>query len=167
MACLYAAILLLGTSIVSVAQGTRLPYQTTSGTQYQYLSGKDKDHAIIWDFKINTGMKSGSWSKIPVPSNWEQQGFGTYNYYKDTKNPEEAGDYKYKFKVAANSAGKTIYLVFEASMTETEVKINGKSAGPVHQGRRLRHASPVGRERPVLEQLGRIEGIPLGARAGT
>ncbi|HMG08703.1 MAG TPA: hypothetical protein VK609_09350, partial [Mucilaginibacter sp.] len=45
-------------------------------TQYQYLSGTDKDHTVTWDFLINTGMKSGTWSKIQVPSNWEQQGLG-------------------------------------------------------------------------------------------
>jgi len=103
-------------------------------TVIQYLSGTDKDHTVDWDFYINTGMKSGAWSKIAVPSNWEQQGFGTYNYFKDTKNPEEQGKYKYHFKVDAANAGKEIFIVFEASMTETEVKINGKPAGPIHQG---------------------------------
>ena len=103
-------------------------------TQYQYLSGKDKDHTVTWDFYINTGMKSGSWSKIQVPSNWEQQGFGTYNYFRDTQNPDETGQYKYSFKVPASSADRNVFIVFEASMTETEVKINGKLAGEVHQG---------------------------------
>ncbi|MXV14102.1 glycoside hydrolase family 2 protein [Hufsiella ginkgonis] len=103
-------------------------------TQRQYLSGTDKDHTVNWEFFINTGMKSGAWSKIPVPSNWEMQGFGTYNYFRDTQNPDETGQYKHQFKVPASQAGKTIFIVFEASMTETEVKINGKSAGPVHQG---------------------------------
>jgi hypothetical protein len=103
-------------------------------TQYQYLSGTDKDHTVDWDFFINKGQRSGVWSKIAVPSNWEQQGFGTYNYYKDTQNPEEQGKYKYHFNVPASNASKHVCLVFEASMTETEVKINGKLAGPVHQG---------------------------------
>ncbi|MEZ2338084.1 glycoside hydrolase family 2 TIM barrel-domain containing protein [Mucilaginibacter sp. RCC_168] len=103
-------------------------------TQYQYLSGTNKDHTVDWDFYINTGQKSGSWSKIAVPSNWEQQGFGTYNYYKDTQNPQEQGKYKYHFKVPASVAAKNVFIVFEASMTETEVKINGKLAGPIHQG---------------------------------
>ncbi|MBD1395359.1 glycoside hydrolase family 2 protein [Mucilaginibacter glaciei] len=128
------ALSMLANPLHSAAQGTRLPYKTANGTQYQYLSGPDKDHAVSWDFKVNTGFKSGAWSKIPVPSNWELQGFGTYNYYKDTKNPEEEGDYRYKFNVPASSSGKTTYIVFEAAMTEADVKINGKSAGPVHQG---------------------------------
>ena len=103
-------------------------------TLVQYLSGTDKDHTVTWDFYINTGQKSGSWGKIEVPSNWEQQGYGTYNYYKDKVNPEETGDYKYHFKVPEASKGKNVFIVFEASMTDTKVKINGQSAGPVHQG---------------------------------
>jgi hypothetical protein len=111
-------------------------YHTTYGQQtiIQYLSGKDKDHTVNWDFYINTGMKSGSWKKIAVPSNWEQQGFGTYNYYRDTKNPEEQGKYKYHFAVPASYSKKNIFIVFEAAMTEAEVKINGQPAGPIHQG---------------------------------
>jgi beta-galactosidase/beta-glucuronidase len=103
-------------------------------TRYQYLSGTDKDHTVKWDFYINTGQNSGKWSQIAVPSNWEQQGFGTYNYFKDKINPEETGDYKYHFTVPKSSAFKTVFIVFEASMTDTKVKINGQSAGPVHQG---------------------------------
>lgn len=103
-------------------------------TQTQYLSGQDKDHTVTWDFYINTGMKSGTWNKIEVPSNWEQQGFGTYNYSTDTKNPEEEGLYKHKFRVAANNRDKAVFLVFEGVMTDAEVKINGKIAGPIHQG---------------------------------
>lgn len=103
-------------------------------TQYQYLSGTDKDHTIEWDFLINTGQKSAVWSKIAVPSNWEQQGFGTYNYYKDTKNPEETGIYKYHFNVPAAASAKNIFIVFEAAMTDTKVMINGQQAGPIHQG---------------------------------
>jgi hypothetical protein len=69
-------------------------------TQIVYLSGTDKDHPVNWDFFINTGQKSGSWNKIAVPSNWELQGFGTYNYFQDTKNPDEQGLYKYHFSAA-------------------------------------------------------------------
>jgi hypothetical protein len=103
-------------------------------TQIQYLSGTDKDHTVDWDFYINTGQRSGTWSKIAVPSNWEQQGFGTYNYFKDYKNPEETGIYKYHFNVAKSNAEKNVFIVFEASMTDTKVMINGKQAGEVHQG---------------------------------
>ncbi len=103
-------------------------------TILQYLSGTDKDHRVKWDFMCNRGRNSGKWSTIPVPSNWELEGFGTFNYFQDTQNPDEQGCYKFNFKIAPQYRGKKIFIVFDAAMTDTEVKINGKSAGPVHQG---------------------------------
>src|SRR6202167_522702 len=103
-------------------------------TQIVYLSGTDKDHTVNWDFFINTGQRSGSWNKIPVPSNWEFQGFGTYNYFQDTRNPDEQGLYKYRFSTDAARRRKKIFIVFEGSMTDTRVMINGVLAGPIHQG---------------------------------
>ncbi len=109
--------------------------------QIQYLSGTDTKHTVQWDFFCTAGRNSGEWKKIAVPSNWEQQGFGNYNYGRDYKTYgknarfyDEQGIYKHRFTVPAHWKGKNIYIVFDASMTDTEVKINGKSAGPVHQG---------------------------------
>jgi len=103
-------------------------------TELLYLSGTDKDHTVQWDFFCTNGRNSGKWSKIGVPSNWELQGFGTYNYGKPDLKANEKGLYKYKFSVPGNWKRKRVYIVFEASMTDTEVKINGKVAGQVHQG---------------------------------
>src|ERR1051325_5726051 len=103
-------------------------------TIVQYLSGIDKDHTKNWDFMINQGRNAGKWSTIPVPSCWEMQGFGTYSYYEDVKNGNETGIYKHSFTVSPQHRGKKIFIVFEASMTDTELEINGQSAGPVHQG---------------------------------
>lgn len=103
-------------------------------TIIHYLSGTDKDHTVPWDFMVTHGMNAGKWSKIPVPSCWEQQGFGTFNYGTDRINPEEKGFYKLNFKADKNWSNKKIFLVFEGSMTDTEVKIDSKSAGPIHQG---------------------------------
>ncbi|QDA58930.1 glycoside hydrolase family 2 TIM barrel-domain containing protein [Hymenobacter jejuensis] len=105
----------------------------SQATVVQYLSGTDKDHTVQWDFYCTTGSKSGKWDKIAVPSNWELQGFGTYNYYRDDVNPDEQGLYKHAFQVPAGK-NKRVFIVFEASMTDTEVKVNGQLAGPVHQG---------------------------------
>lgn len=109
----------------------QLPAQETV---IQYLSGTDKDHTVKWDFMCTKGRNSGKWSAIPVPSCWEMQGFGTYNYSHDTQNPAEQGLYKYHFKIAPQHKGKKIFIVFDAAMTDTELKINGESAGPIHQG---------------------------------
>jgi hypothetical protein len=103
-------------------------------TEVQYLSGLDKDHTVQWDFFCTHGMNSEKWSKIAVPSNWELQGFGTYIYGNTDMDANEKGLYKYEFTVSKKWNKKRVYIVFEGSMTDTEVKINGKSAGAIHQG---------------------------------
>lgn len=107
----------------------------------QYLSGIDNEDTVDWDFWVTGGRKAGEWSKIAVPSHWEQQGFGSYNYGRDYvtygKNfrfHEEKGIYRHTFDVPAHWRNKKVSIVFEGSMTDTEVKINGKSAGDIHQG---------------------------------
>ena len=104
-----------------------------------YLSGTDKDHTIEWDFFCSKGHNSGKWTKIAVPSNWELQGFGNYTYgygYNNAKEgrSDEQGLYKYFFPADSHWKGNRIFIVFEGVMTDTEVKINGQPAGPVHQG---------------------------------
>lgn len=105
-------------------------------TASQYLSGTGKDDGVLWDFYVSEGMNAGKWTKIPVPSNWEQQGFGKYNYgfNKEADKGKEVGHYKYTFKVSDAWKDKQVRIVFEGSMTDTEVKINGKLAGAIHQG---------------------------------
>jgi len=107
---------------------------TAQKTEVIYLSGIDKDHTVQWDFFCTNGRNSGNWSKIAVPSNWELQGFGSYHYGKTDLTANEKGLYKYEFSVSRNWKTRRIFIVFEASMTDTEVRINGKIAGPVHQG---------------------------------
>jgi hypothetical protein len=102
-------------------------------TQIHYLSGTDKDHTVSWDFMCSSGRNSGGWSKIPVPSNWELQGFGNFNYGYE-KNDGEDGFYRHTFKTLPSWKNKLVKIVFEGSMTDTEVKINGELAGPMHQG---------------------------------
>ena len=111
----------------------------SQNTQIVYLSGTDAANTVDWEFYCTDGMNSGKWTTIPVPSNWELQGFGNYNYGHDWSNEDiklgkEHGLYKYQFDVPSDWKGKTINIVFDGSMTDTEVKINGKSAGEMHQG---------------------------------
>ncbi len=111
-------------------------YRMVSAQQtiIKYLSGTDKDRTVQWDFFCSSGMNSDKWAKIAVPSCWEQQGFGTFNYYTDKENPDEKGLYKYAFQSEPSWQQKKIFIVFEGSMTDTEVKIDGVLAGPIHQG---------------------------------
>lgn len=105
-------------------------------TEKRYLSGTGNDNTVNWQFYCTAGQNSGKWTTIPVPSNWELQGFGKYNYgfAKDSSRGKEQGLYKYAFQAPAAWKGKRINLVFEGAMTDTEVKLNGKSAGSMHQG---------------------------------
>jgi len=108
--------------------------QKTVQTEQYYLSGTDKDHTVLWDFFCTKRRNAGKWTTIPVPSNWELKGFGEYTYGRGPKKIGEQGLYKYTFTASKAWKGKNIFLVFEGSMTDTEVKVNGKLAGPVHQG---------------------------------
>ena len=105
-------------------------------TEKVFLSGTGSDHTVKWDFFCTAGQNSGRWTTIPVPSNWEVQGFGKYNYGldKDSLKGKEQGLYKYKFNIPASWKGKDINIVFDGSMTDTRVNINGQLAGPIHQG---------------------------------
>ena len=49
-------------------------------TQFKYLSGLGNDDTVRWEFKCDKGPNADKWSTIGVPSNWELQGFGIYNY---------------------------------------------------------------------------------------
>ena len=117
---------------------------SAGGTERLMLSGHGPDDAVGWDFYCTGGRNSGTWTTIPVPSCWEQQGFGTYNYGvrhrpgPDKPNPpplaDEQGLYRRDFKVPAGWRGKRVRIVFDGVMTDADVRINGGSAGPVHQG---------------------------------
>jgi hypothetical protein len=106
-----------------------------------YLSGRGYNNTTTWDFFCTGGRNSGKWTRIEVPSCWEQQGFGNYEYGRNSysfgpkyKYADEKGMYKYSFQLPASWKGKRVNIVFDGSMTDTEVKINGKSAGEKHQG---------------------------------
>ena len=103
-------------------------------TEIVYLSGTGNDNTVDWEFYVTGGRGSGVWTTIPVPSNWELHGFGTYNYGHDEPKADEQGLYRHRFQVPERWQGNNIQIVFEGSMTDTEVRINGKLAGPVHQG---------------------------------
>lgn len=101
-----------------------------------FLSGTGSDDTRTWKFFCTGGMNAGKWSKIEVPSCWELQGFGKYDYgfAKDSVKGKEKGIYQHDFMVPNTWKGKKIDLVFEGVMTDAVVTINGKSAGAVHQG---------------------------------
>lgn len=124
--------LLVFTGVTALAQNTEI----------QYLSGTGYQDTKEWEFKVSDGRKSGEWSTINVPSVWEQEGFGTYQYgirFYGKPFPDgiadEVGYYKYTFEVPKAWENKRVNIVFDGSMTDTEVRINDRSVtGDIHQG---------------------------------
>jgi len=121
--------------------------QASSTTQTLMLTGSGKDDPVMWNFECtgSTGQNLGIQTTIGVPSQWELQGFGTYNYGLDSPQSSNVGQYSYTFNVPTSWAGNDVQLVFEGVMTDCTPTINGQStgylitldgaqAGPTHQG---------------------------------
>ena len=140
-------ILLVWTMVMAMA----VEAQTLVETQRQYLSGHGCDDMVEWDFQCTDGRNAGKWTKIGVPSCWELQGFGTYQYgmrFYGKATPEgiadERGLYKTEFLLPEKWEGRQIQLVFEAAFTEIHVQINGRKAGNgTYQGGFTRHTIDV------------------------
>ncbi|MCH1919474.1 DUF4981 domain-containing protein [Shewanella sp. A3A] len=110
---------------------TPTPQQST---QIQMLSGTGSDDAVQWDFYCTKGRNCGTWSKIAVPSNWELQGFGGYDYGHVVDKHDEQGIYRRDFTIPADWQGKTVNIVFDGVMTDATVFVNGQQVGAKHQG---------------------------------
>ena len=138
-------------ALLGLAVSATVQAQTAVETQRQYLSGHGCDDMVQWDFQCTDGRNSGKWTKIGVPSCWELQGFGTYQYgmrFYGKATPEgiadEKGLYKHEFTLPEAWAGRQIQLVFEAAFTEIRVQINGRKAGNgTYQGGFTRHTIDV------------------------
>lgn len=132
------AAVLAGFAMLNAATAAAQP---SVETQRLYLSGKGCDDMVKWDFLCTDGRNAGKWTKIGVPSCWELQGFGTFQYgmrFYGKPRPEgiasETGKYKYEFLLPKEWEGRQIMLCFEASMTDTYCEINGRKAGSKHKG---------------------------------
>ena len=113
------------------------PVARAAVTETQYLSGHGKDDVIQWQFTCDKGQNSGKVSSIGVPSNWELQGFGLYTYGRVKPEggfPRVHGIYKRAFTTPVRWSDKTVFIDFEGVMTDAQVKVNGQSAGLLHQG---------------------------------
>ncbi len=135
---------------VAAADAATSSDQKQLTTQRVYLSGTGCDDAVKWDFFCTGGRQSGQWSTIHVPSCWELQGFGEYQYgikFYGKEDPEgimkEQGLYKHHFTIPDSWKGQQIQLVFEGVMTDAKVTVNGQSAGAVHHGAFYRFAYDI------------------------
>ncbi|BES62987.1 glycoside hydrolase family 2 TIM barrel-domain containing protein [Dysgonomonas capnocytophagoides] len=146
------------TKYISIALSCILSFNLTAQTKkqsetetgIQYLSGTGSDDTVDWEFYCTDGRNSGKWTTIPVPSCWELQGFGTYQYgmpFYGKADPagiaKEQGKYKYKFKLPKEWEGRTVRIVFDGVMTDVTAEINGRRCGYLHQGAFYRFKSDV------------------------
>ncbi len=130
-------------TIIALALLTFLGARAQQPTQtiVKYLSGRGSSDTVTWDFFCSDGRNSNKWTKIKVPSCWEQEGFGGYtygvNFYGRKTAPgitTEQGKYKLSFDIPAEWASKRVFLVFDGVMTDAEVRVNGPRVGENHQG---------------------------------
>ena len=118
-------------------------------TSVRYLSGEDAASAVEWDFFCTGGQNSGVWGKIKVPSCWELQGYGNYqygNWASSKRGPgpvDESGLYRTSFTVPSEWEGRVVSLVFDGVMTDCSVKVNGQTVVALHQGSYYRFSADV------------------------
>jgi hypothetical protein len=145
-----------------------LPAAVTQ-TEQLYLSGHGPNDAVPWEFSVTGGRRAGEWTTIPVPSNWELQGFGTYNYGEEpVTKADEHGLYRLHFTVPDNWKGRLVRLVFEGVMTDATVRVNGQPAGPVHQGGFYRFRQDVtALLKPGADNLLEVDVAKVSANADT
>lgn len=142
---------------------TLIPYQTldqaikgemSKSPYYKFLNGN-------WKFKWSVvpeerpvefylpGYNDNEWKEIPVPSNWELQGYGIpiyvnqpYAWTYDPKPPfvphdnNPVGSYKTTFNIPKDWKGREIILHFGAVKSAMYVWINGEKVG-YSQGSKL------------------------------
>ena len=124
-------------------------------TNYKSLNG-------IWKFNwsknpenrpkdfYKENYNTSKWDDIPVPSNWELEGFGvpiyvnaSYPFQKGNLNPPDipdgynpVGSYKRTFQLPKNWKGKELFIHFGAVKSAFYIWINGKKVG-YSQGSKL------------------------------
>jgi len=135
---LTAATLLAATAAAAAPAATPV-------TEQRYLSGKGPGSAVPWEFRVSEGRRAGAWRTIPVPSNWELQGFGGYDYGEGDKRHNERGQYRVTFAVPPAWQGRAVRVVFEGVMTEATVRVNGVQAGAPHIGGFYRFGYDIGK----------------------
>lgn len=129
------------------------PWKRTSSSRYLLLNGN-------WKFNwakqpserpenfYKTNYDVSGWDEIPVPSNWEMQGYGTPIYtnitypfrnnppfiqgkdgYTVLEEPNATGSYRRDFTLPSDWKDKEIFIHFNGIYSAAYVWINGKQVG--------------------------------------
>jgi beta-galactosidase len=76
------------------------------------------------------GMSDADWKNIPVPANWEIEGFSRPTFQdRGTNASDDIGLYRRLVEVPANFAGKQVLWHFDGVYDGTEVFVNGQRVG--------------------------------------
>ncbi|MDE6532191.1 MAG: DUF4981 domain-containing protein [Muribaculaceae bacterium] len=141
-------------------RATSHPYPTTAGALSGDFASSPWFMSLdgIWKFHFSPnpgGVPEGFqnpdynvrfWNGIPVPSNWEMEGYGI-PIYTNTKyvfpiNPpyvphddNPVGCYRHSFTIPSSWDGRRVFLHFEGATAGMHVWVNGKKAGYVQSAK--------------------------------
>ena len=112
------------------------PYRSLNGTwSFQFFARPDD----VPDGLLSADCDLSGWEKIPVPSNWQMQGYGVTQYsnvnYPHPVDPphvpdeNETGVYAREMEIEATRLTGESYIVFEGVSSYFELYINGAYAG--------------------------------------
>jgi beta-galactosidase len=113
-------------------------YKSLNG-KWKFKYSEDVDLRPVEFYKPNFDVSG--WDDIPVPSNWEVEGYGIPIYvnteYPFDKHPEPpfikidnpVGSYRHSFTIPESWDGKQIYLHFGAVKSAAYLWINGEKVG--------------------------------------
>lgn len=135
-------------------RATSLPYPSevaaaqnsyNSSPYYQSLNGRWQFH---WLEKVGEvpagffeeGYNTANWTTMPVPGNWEFNGFGIPMYVNTgfgfparppfiDRDDSPTGLYRHEFTIPQNWDGRKVFLHFEGGTNSMYVWINGKKVG--------------------------------------
>jgi beta-galactosidase len=96
------------------------------------VKGELPPDAAIPDFATPAASDTGlaGWKDIPVPANWEVEGFSIPTYQERTGNQsEDIGLYRRWVQVPASFAGQRVLWHFDGVYDGAEVFVNGQRAG--------------------------------------
>ena len=144
------------TMVVYADTGDALKMDSSRSGRLQLLNGDWKFHWVAgpadrpMDF-YKTDFDDSGWKTIPVPSNWQIQGYGVPIYtnieypfnndhpprvmdpvpddYTKSKLPNPVGSYRHEFQVPKDWAGQQIFLKFEGVQSAFYLWVNGQRIG--------------------------------------
>jgi beta-galactosidase len=143
----HAAMSAYADAAAAAAGGQNRFEQSLNGDWQFHWVPKPGDRPL--DF-YKTDFNAGGWKTIPVPSNWEMQGYGTPIYtnvtypfrmaapfvslrpptnYTSFKERNPVGSYRRAFTLPAEWAGRRTYIVFEGVDSAFYLWINGRKVG--------------------------------------